>query len=101
MRLQRQILNLLRFVIVDLRRTNVLSPPASLWIQKRILVCEIVKAALRDYLENRQGLITEDTNRQFPTGHKFFYQQFSPVFRGLPQSGIAPTPVLPQNNADR
>ena len=43
-------------------------------IEKGILGCEIVKAALRDYLENRQGLITEDTNRQFPAGHKFFCQ---------------------------
>src|SRR6266480_7175466 len=100
MRLQGQILNLLRFVMVDLRRTNVLSATASLRIQKRILVGEIVKAALRDYFEDRQGLITEDTNRQFPTRHKFFYQQFSVVFRGFDQSGTELALVLHDNNAD-
>src|SRR5437762_12237208 len=100
MRLHREILNLLRFVMVDRRRTNVLSTTASLWIQRRILVCEIVKAALRDYFEDRQGLITEDTNRQFPTGHKFFYQQFSIVFRGFDQSGTDLELVLHDNNAD-
>src|SRR5947207_14760370 len=100
MRLQGQILNLLRFVMVDLRRTNVLSTTASLWIQKRILVCEIVKAALRDYFEDRQGLITEDTNRQLPTGHKFFYQQFSIVYRGFDQIVTELALVLHDSNAE-
>ena len=47
---------------------------ARLRIQKRILVVEIVKAALRNYFENRQSLITEDTYRQFAAGYEFFYQ---------------------------
>src|SRR6266487_3237284 len=99
MRLQGKILNLLGFVIIDLRRTNVLSATPSLWIQEGILVCEIVKPALRDYLKNWQDLITEDANRQFPAGHKFFYQQFSVVFRRFHQGGIELTLLLHDNNA--
>src|SRR6266446_10793936 len=101
MRLQGKILNLLGFVIIDLRRTNVLSATASLWIQKRILVCEIVKAALWNYLENRQGLITEDTNRQFPAGHKFFYQQFAIVVGGFGHGRFELAFISNNEHADR
>ena len=47
---------------------------AGLRIEKRILVVEIVKAALGNYFENGQSLVTEDAYRQFPAGYKFFYQ---------------------------
>src|SRR5206468_5123918 len=74
-----QVLNLFGFVRVDLRRTNMLRSAAGLGIQEWILIREIVKAALRNYLENRQDLVTENTNRQLPSRHKFFYQQFAVI----------------------
>ena len=85
-RTQRQFLNLLRLVWIDLRRANMLGAAASLRIEKRILVGEVVKAALWNYFENRQGLITENTYRQLAARHKFFYQQFAIVLCRLPSS---------------
>src|SRR5205823_10005612 len=49
---------------------------ASLRIQERVLGIKIVKTTLWNYFKNRQGLITEDTYRQFAARYKFFYQQF-------------------------
>ena len=74
------------FFRVDVCRTDVLRSAASLRIQKRILVVEIVKAALGNYFENGQGLVTKDTYRQFAAGHKFFYQQFAIILRGFADS---------------
>ena len=71
---ERQLLNFFCFSRVDVCRTNVLRSAAGLRIEKRILVVEIVKAALGNYFENRQGLITEDAYRQFAARYKFFYQ---------------------------
>src|ERR1700747_3634035 len=51
-------------------------------IEKRILVGEIVEAAFWNYLENGQGLVTENTYRQFAPSYKLFYQQFAIVLRG-------------------
>ena len=56
---------------------------ASLRIQERVLGIEVVKTALRNYFKNRQGLITEDTYRQFAARYKFFHQQFAIVLRSL------------------
>src|SRR4029453_13360290 len=61
-RIQCQLLNLFRLSRLDAGRANMLRGAASLWIEKGILICEIVEAALRDYLENRQALIPENTN---------------------------------------
>src|SRR5207248_7337600 len=77
--LQCQLLNLFRFAGIDLCRTNMLRARASLRIQERVLGIEVVKTALRNYFKNRQGLITEDTYRQFAPRYKFFYQQFAIV----------------------
>ena len=33
-------------------------------------------------------MVTEDTYRQFPTGHKFFYQQFASVLCGFTDGGV-------------
>src|SRR5439155_10195132 len=85
---ERYILNLFCFCGVDLRRANMLCSTARLRIEKRILVVEIVKAALGNYLENGQGLVTEDTYRQFPAGHKFFYQQFAAILSGFADRGF-------------
>src|SRR5207245_4295139 len=63
--------------------TNMLRARASLRIQERVLGIEIVKAALWNYFKNRQGLITEDTYRQFTARYKFFHQQFTIVLSGL------------------
>src|ERR1700736_1235973 len=61
---------------------------ARLRIQERVLGIKVVKTALRNYFENRQGLITEDTYRQFAARYKFFHQQFAIVLRRLFQSRI-------------
>src|SRR5205823_4172211 len=76
---QRQLLNFFRQRRIDLRRTDMLRARASLRIQERVLGIEVVKTALRNYFKNRQGLITEDTYRQFAPRYKFFYQQFAIV----------------------
>src|SRR5438552_15275279 len=56
---------------------------ASLRIQERVLGIEVVKTALWNYFNNWQGLITEDTYRQFAARYKFFHQQFAIVLAGL------------------
>ena len=73
---------------------------AGLRIQKRILVREIVKAALGDYFENRQGLVTENANRQFPARHKFLYQQFAIIFRRFGDGWLEFAFFLHDDNAD-
>ena len=100
MRFQGKRLNLFRFLIVDLCRTNVFRTAARLRIEKRVLVREIVKAAFWNYFENRQGLITEDTNRQFSAGHKFFYQQFFIVLCDIGHGRIDLAFVFHDHNAD-
>src|SRR6266508_3755818 len=70
---QRLFLNLLRLGWIDFRRANVLGTAAGLRIQKRVLVVEVVKTALRNYFKNRQGQITKNTYRQLAARHKFFY----------------------------
>src|SRR4029453_2713074 len=82
-RIQCQLLNLFRLSRLDAGRANMLRGAASLWIEKGILICEIVETALWDYLENRQGLVTENADRQFPARHKFFYQQFMVILRRI------------------
>ena len=72
--MQRLFLNLFRLTRIDIRRANVLGAAASLRIQKRILVVEVVKTALWNYFKNRQRLITENPYRQLAARHKFFYQ---------------------------
>src|SRR5205809_6224064 len=80
--MQRLFLNLLCPGWIDFRRANVLGAAASLRIQKRVLVVEVVKTALWNYFKNRQRLITENTYRQLAARHKFFYQQFPIVLAG-------------------
>ena len=58
MRAQSELLNGVRLLVRNFRRTNVLRATAGLRIQKRVLVREIVETALRNDLENRQCLIT-------------------------------------------
>src|SRR5437762_2378470 len=58
------------------RCCRLIAARASLRIQGRVLGIKVVKTALRNYFKNRQGLITEDTYRQFAARYKFFYQQF-------------------------
>src|SRR3989442_11829303 len=60
-----------------------LGASASLWIHERVLCVEVVKTTLWNYFKNRQGLITEDTYRQFAARYKFFHQQFAIVLRSL------------------
>src|SRR5438067_6621173 len=60
-----------------------LSARASLRIQERVFGIEVVKTALWNYFENRQGLITEDTYRQFAARYKLFHQQFAIVLAGF------------------
>src|SRR4029450_1620874 len=80
---QRLLLNLFRLMRIDFCRTNVLGAAASLRIQKRVLVVEVVKTALWNYFKNWQGLITENTYRQLAARHKFFYQQVATILGGL------------------
>src|SRR5437868_3792072 len=56
---------------------------ASLRIHERVLGIEVVKTALWNYFNNGQGLITEDTYRQFAARYKFFHQQFAIVLAGF------------------
>ena len=98
---ERQFLNLFCFSRVDVCRTNMLRSAASLRIEKRILVVEIVKAALGNYFENGQGLVTEDTYRQFAAGYKFFYQQFAIILCGFVDRGIEFAFVFHNDDAHR
>src|SRR5206468_12988755 len=81
--MQRLFLNLLCPGWIDFRRANVLGAPATLRIQKRVLVVKVVKPALWNYFKYRQGLITKNTYRQLDTWHKFTYQQFAIVLTSL------------------
>src|SRR5437763_15956518 len=74
---------------------------ASLWIQERVLCIEVVKTTLWNYFKNRQGLITEDTYRQFATRYKFFHQQFAIVLSGFLHCRIEFRFVLHTDDADR
>ena len=62
----------LLFSRVGACRTDVLRSAAGLRIEKWILVVEIVEAALGNYFENGQRLVTEDAYCQFPPGCEFF-----------------------------
>ena len=73
---------------------------AGLRIEKRILVVEIVKAALGNYFENGQRLVTENAYRQFPAGYKFFDQQFAIIFRRFGDGGFEFAFVLHNDDAD-
>jgi hypothetical protein len=60
-RTERELLDLVCFFRVDVRRADMLRSATRLRIQKRILIVEIVKAALGNYFNNGQSLVTEDT----------------------------------------
>ena len=47
--------------------------PASLRVEKWILVGEIVKAAFGNDLENGQCLIAQNSDRQFAAGDELFH----------------------------
>jgi hypothetical protein len=55
-------------------------------IQKRILVREIVKAALRNDFDDRQRLVAENADGQLATGNKFSTSNSRSYF---PASAIA------------
>ena len=57
---------------------------AGVRIQKRILVREIVEATLGNDFDNRQRLITENTDGQFAPGNEFLDQQLARRIRPLP-----------------
>ncbi len=98
---QRQLLDLMRFFLVDLGRANVRRAASRLRIQKRILIVEIVKTALRNYLDDWQGLITEDTNRQFSPQTRIFRSTIRLIeFRSLGNGEIQMFCVFNNDHAD-
>jgi hypothetical protein len=57
------LLDLVSLFRVNVRRADMLRSAARLRIEKRVLVIEIVEAALGNYFDNGQSLVTEDTYR--------------------------------------
>src|SRR5438067_1765988 len=101
MRSQSEILNRMRPVLRNFRRTNVFGAATRARIQKRILVREIVKAAPWNDFQNWQGLLTKNADSQLATRNKLFDQEFTIVFGGIRDRRINFPFILDDVHADR
>src|SRR5436189_1507100 len=101
MRPQSELLDDPRLILRNFRRTNMLGASFRAWIQERILVRVIVKAALRNDFQNGQGLVAENSDGEFATWDEFLDQKFTIVPPRIRHSGINFPLTLDDMHADR
>src|SRR5687768_16506224 len=98
---QSQLLDGARLFLGNPGWTDVLRAATGARIQEWILVREIVKAALRDDLDNRQRLVAQNSDGQFPPRNEFLHQKFAVVGRSIGNGSIHVAFVSNDVHADR